>query len=212
MVIKVSKIKIEKTIHKNSLVQLVDCLIGIFAIMVSFNEIFKFFRQELSIVLSLLVLCALLYKYQLKITKELYGTFAELRWVRTVITAQAAFGFFFASLGFIGFNYMITSAYVLLLLGLVFGYTIRLNVMGKPKEVPFWRAVGVAKKVNIDEEWEEIESLPESITKKWYKFLWWFAPGLFLSFVGFIFSLFFSFLDFILSIHVYSFFPLACGC
>jgi hypothetical protein len=159
--------------------------------MVSVNEIFEFLRQELSIVFSLLVLCVFLYKYQLKITKELYGAFAELRWVRAVITAQAAFGFFVASLGSIGFNYIIISFYVPLLLGLVFGYTIRLNVMGKPKEVPFWRAIGVAKKVKIDDEWEEIETLPESVIKKFNKFLWWFAPGLFLSFIGSIFSLFF---------------------
>nr|QNO56020.1 hypothetical protein PFDBEHGB_00011 [Methanosarcinales archaeon ANME-1 ERB7] len=180
--------KIEETIHKNSLVQFVDCLIGIFAILVSFNEIFKFLQKELSIVLSLLVLCALLYKYQLKITKELYGTFAESRWVRTVITAQAALGFFFASFSF---NYVVICVSVFLLLGLVFGYAIRLNVMEKPKEVPYWRAIGVAKKVNIDEEWEEIESLPESLTKKWHKFLWWFVPGLILSVFGFTFSIFF---------------------
>jgi parallel beta-helix repeat protein len=153
---------------------------------VTINTFIDFLPWYVATALGLLILWNILYVYQPKITRELYGTFAEPRSARLYLMFCAIPGYIIVLTP--NFGLFLLVIVITIAFALSFSLNNDYHEANKGIEVseqPFYRIM--SRRMGEEDPvkwWERYKNLPESTTKEIYKLFWWSTPGLNLWLLG----------------------------
>ena len=162
-----------------------EAITGILLPVVTINTFIDFLPRYVAIAFELLILWNLLYEYQPKITRELYGTFAEQRSARLYLMFCAIPGYIIVLTPNFGFFLLVMV--VTISFALSFSLNNDYHEVNKGIEVPEQRFYKINCKFFGEDPvkwWERYKNLSDSTSKEIYKLFWWISPGLYLWLLG----------------------------
>lgn len=179
----IEKTNIDKAVVKKK--GITEAITVILLAVVTINTFIDFLPRYVAIAFELLILWNLFYEYQPKITRGLYGTFAEQRSARLYLMFCAIPGYIIVLTP--NFGLFLLVMVVTISFALSFSLNNDYHEANKGIEVPEQTFYKINCKFFGEDPvkwWERYKNLPESTSKEIYKLFWWINPGLYLWLLG----------------------------
>ena len=171
--------RVGKSVHK-----VISNLIGLLLIVLTLNPILGFLPWWLSTALGLITISLIVYEFQPRLTKPVWGSFAEKWSVRLTCVAYVCVTLLFLKLQIKGAFEDTPISFSLILTGIIVSLLIIMVAWGwsfskQLKEDELVRVWGIllGSQERANRGWKETKSLPKSLTKTFGETLWRYLPG-----------------------------------